>query len=277
MSSESSTEIFFLKIFKIVILAFMSLALIITIGSLFYAAYEYSQKPKEPAPAKTAPVETVNIDEFIKGIQESKKSEEAPKDEDKDTTTETPKQEKSLTKKYQNEAKELLACLKSFDTNVKRPSNIDEDGIRQWLQRNADNSSKDRGQPWATESVKYNCAVISTQQVIEYAAKKQDASIINLSARFHIEKWDEIKDRIAQFNHEEQLRIKSERDAEEQRVFLAKANALSLLIIAASVFGIFMLLALYLIISAIESNLRNINQSIKSSKLDNFNKENLVE
>ena len=47
MNTENSTEIFFLKIFKFVILAFMGLALLITVGSLIYAAIQYSQKAKE--------------------------------------------------------------------------------------------------------------------------------------------------------------------------------------------------------------------------------------
>lgn len=277
MSTENNTEIFFLKIFKFVILAFMGLALLTTIGSLIYAAIEYSQKPKEPEPAKTAPAETVNVDDFLKKIQQTKKVEEAPKEETEEMPAEEPKQEKPTTKKFLNEAKELSACIKAFDTKVKHASGTDEEGIRQWFQRNAEERNRDRGQSWVTDSVKFNCAVLANQQIIDFAIKKPDVKLIGESSFYHIEKWDEIKRKVADFNRKEQDRIESERADEEARVLAAKTRAFFVLVIAGSAFGIFMLLALYLIFSAIESNLRSINDNIKSFKSTELKHETVIE
>ncbi len=266
MSTDNSTEVFFLKIFKFVILAIMSLALITTIGALIYAAIEYSQKPKEPAPAKTAPAATVNVEDFLKKIQQSKKVEPPPKEEPEDAPAEEPKQEKPVEKKYLTEARQLFACTKEFDAKTKQNTSIDEEGARQWLQRNADDRKHDRGQAWVTDSVKFNCAVLSNQQIIEFVKKKPEIKLLMESTFYHLEIWDEIKNNIAEFNQSEQERIESERREEEARVFAAKTRAVFVLAVAGGAFGIFMLLALYLIFSAVESNLRRISESIESFK-----------
>jgi len=268
-TNNNSTEVFFLKLFKFVILTIMGLALLTTIGALIYAAIEYSQKPKEPAPAKTAPAESVNIDDFLKKIQQSKKVETPPPNEDaEDAKPEEPKQEKPSEKKFLNEAKQLLACSKEFDSKTKQNTGVDEEGIRLWFQRNADDHKHERGQAWVTDSVKFNCSVLGNQQIIEFAKKKPEIKLLMESSFYHIEKWDEIKNKIAEFNRNEEERIESERREEEARVFAAKARAIVVLAVAGGAFGLFMLLALYLIFSAIESNLRNINENIEKFKSD---------
>ena len=266
MSTDNNTEVFFLKIFKFVILTIMGLALITTIGALIYAAIEYTQKPKEPAPAKTAPAATVNVEDFLKKIQQSKKVEAPPKEEPEDPTVEEPKQEKPVEKKYLNEARQLLACAKEFDSKSKQNTSVDEEGIRLWLQRNADDRKHERGQAWVTDSVKFNCAVLSNQQVIEFIKKKPEIKLLMESSSYHIEAWDEIILNIAEFNQNEEARIENERNEEQARVFAAKTRAFFVLAIAGGAFGVFMLLALYLIFSAIESNLRRISESMQSSK-----------
>jgi len=275
LNTENTTEIFFLKLFKFVILAIMGLALLTTIGALIYAAIEYSQKPKEPAPAKTAPAETVNIDDFLKKIQQVKKVEQPPVEESPEPTAEQPKQEKPAEKKYLNEARQLLACTKEFEVKAKQNSAVDEEGIRQWFQRNAEDRKHERGQAWVTDSVKFNCSVLGNQQIIEFAKKKPEVKLLMESSFYHIEKWDEIKLKIAEFNRSEEERIESERREEEARVFAAKARAFFILAIAGGAFGIFMLLALYLIFSAIESNLRNINENIEKFKIDSASERNI--
>ena len=275
MSTENTTEIFFLKIFKFVILAIMGLALLTTIGALIYAAIEYSQKPKEPVAAKTAPAESVNIDEFLKKIQQVKKVEPTPEEDSPEPTPEQPKQEKPAEKKYLNDARQLLACTKDFEVKAKQNSAVDEEGIRQWLQRNADDRKHERGQPWVTDSVKFNCSVLANQQVIEFIKKNPDIKLLMESTFYHLAKWDEIKNNIAEFNRNEEERIESERREEEARVFAAKSRAFFILAIAGGAFGVFMLLALYLIFSAIESNLRKISDNIEKFKTDSTSETNI--
>jgi len=51
MAPVKSIEEFFLRIFKVTVLLIMGLALIAILFFVATAAYEYSQTPKEPAPA----------------------------------------------------------------------------------------------------------------------------------------------------------------------------------------------------------------------------------
>lgn len=267
MSSHNTTEEFFLKIFKSVILAIMSLALIVTIGSLIYSAFEYLQTPKEPAPAKTAPTETVNLDKFINQITpQPKKAEEPPKSEEEQTPEEQPKQEKPTVKKYLTESKQILTCASQFDEKTKNIYAYNDEGLRDFLTRNADSTKFDRGQPWVTDLVKFECSVLANAQIVEIKKKNPDLKILDASIFYHMRAWDEIKQRVAEFDKDEEDRINSERREEESRVFAAKAKALGVLIVAASAFGVFMLLALYLIISAIESNLRRISDNVEEYK-----------
>ena len=267
MSSHNTTEEFFLKIFKSVILAIMSIALIVTIGSLIYSAFEYLQTPKEPAPAKTAPAETVNLDDFINQIKpQPKKAEESPKSDEEQTPEEQPKQEKPSVKKYLTESQQILICAAKFDAKTNNMNAYNIEVLLNYLARNADSTRFDRGQPWVTDLAKFECSVFANAQIIELKKKNSDLNILDASIYYHIRAWDEIKKRVAQFNKDEEDRINSERAEEESRVFAAKAKALGVLIVAASAFGVFMLLALYLIISAIESNLRRLSDNVEEYK-----------
>ena len=74
-----------------------------------------------------------------------------------------------------------------------------------------------------------------------------------------------MKEEAAKFDQDEQDRVKTEEQEENIRVAMSKEAAKISLLVAAGAFGLFMALALYLIISAIESNLRKINLSIVKS------------
>ena len=73
-----------------------------------------------------------------------------------------------------------------------------------------------------------------------------------------------MKEEAAKFEQDEQDRVNQEEREENSRVALSKEAAKFSLLVAAGAFGLFMALALYLIISAIESNLRKINLSIRN-------------
>jgi len=271
MSTKQSTEVLFLNIFKFVVLAIMGLALIVTVGALIFAGIEYSKKAVEPAPAKTAPAETIDLQDFLKQLQPTKPGQTPMQDEASEKRQEESSQGKADEKKYLNDAKKLNECYKEFENKVEQNVVIEEENLRRWLQSTADNKKYERGQPWVTDMVRFNCAVFANQQVIDLVKTRPEVKILSESTGYHLERWDEIKNNVKEFNRGEQERITEERNAEEARILAAKAQAVLLLIAAGSAFGIFMVLALYLIFSAIESNLRRISESlsdVKRSKLE---------
>ncbi len=258
-----SAEEFFLKIFKFVVLAVMGLAVLVTAGGLLYSAFQYAQSPKEPLPAKTAPAQSVNIDEFLNQLKPKPQSQPTQRDEEK-SDEEPSAPVKPAAPKYSEEAKQIFNCAK--DSNLKAgrevPNDRLVDNIREYLNSNA--VRKNRGDAWVTDSAKFTCSVLSNAEVIALKKKSAELQVLGPAIQFHLQKWDEIQNDIAQFDREEQQRINSEIRDEEIRVMMAKTKAFTALIAAGIAFAIFMALALYLIISAIESNLRNINQSIQS-------------
>ena len=79
---------------------------------------------------------------------------------------------------------------------------------------------------------------------------------------FHLKAWDALRAKEQKFNDDEENRVTQEEATELERVAASKAKALFTLMVAAGSFGLFMAIALYLIIAAIETNLRNINTNL---------------
>ena len=264
MSNQTSTtEEIFLKFFKFIILTVMSLTLICVVVSLIFSVYQYSQTPKVPSPAQKAPIKTVDINELLKQLKpDVPKQEESSKGKEK--KDESPP--KTLDIKYKEEAKKIIEC----DVESNKQAKIIENEVgnnriedfRKQLQRIADDKIADRGLPFVTDLVKVSCAIYLHSQVIEYRKANGDSDIFPDAVNFHIKAWDALKEEAAKFDQDEQDRVKTEEQEENIRVAMSKEAAKISLLVAAGAFGLFMALALYLIISAIESNLRKINLSI---------------
>ena len=261
----STTEEIFLKFFKFIILTVMSLTLLCVAGAIVFSIYQYSQSPKAPAPAQKAPVKTVNVDEFLKQLKPEAPKQEAPIENEEPKVEPQPK---PLSVKYKEEAKKIFGCDVDSNKQAKLSNpDVGEDRIeafRKELQRIADNKNSDRGQPFVTDLVKVSCAILLHSQVIEYRKAHLDADIFPDSINFYIKAWDTLKEEAAKFEQDEQDRVNQEEREENSRVALSKEAAKFSLLVAAGAFGLFMALALYLIISAIESNLRKINLSIRN-------------
>jgi hypothetical protein len=260
------TEELFLKIFKYIVLGVMALAMLGTICGLLYSGFQSLQSPKEPAPAKVAPKETINVEDFLKQLkpkaaQQQEKSEE---ESDKEEAQQPPA--KPSKPPFEVEAAKLAGCAK--ESNAKSgwdpvPDALNEN-LRQFLETRS--NFRNRGQEWVDSLVTFACAAMLHNEVIAYKKANKGVSILGPAMTFHIKSWDQIQDNIEAFNRDEERRINSERTEKMIRVGIAKEKATNALIFAGITFSIFMALALYLIIAAIESNLRNINESIQEFK-----------
>jgi hypothetical protein len=242
----------------------MSLTLLCVAGALIFSAYQYTQSPKAPVPAQKAPAKTVNVDEFLKQLKPDAPKQEAPIE---NAEPKVEPQAKPDAVNYREEAKKIFGCDIDSNKQAKVPNiEVGEEKIesfRKELQRIADNKRFDRGQPFVSDLVKVSCAIYLHSQVIEYRKKHHDSDIFPDAINFHIKAWDTLKEEAAKFEQDEQDRVKQEERDENIRVALSKEAAKFSLIVAAGAFGLFMALALYLIISAIESNLRKINSNIE--------------
>jgi hypothetical protein len=107
----------------------------------------------------------------------------------------------------------------------------------------------------------FTCSALKDNELIALKKVGKVGQVFRAVMYFHKSAWDEIQTRRITFEQKEQARVISETQAEQARVVAAKAKALGLLMAAGAAFALFMLLALYLILSKIEYNLRGIYQN----------------
>lgn len=253
-----------MKIFKFVIMVLMGLSLLGSIIALVVGLFFLTATPKEPEPAKPAPQREVNIDEFLNQLDKQK---EAPKEEEKKVE---PPTQKPLTYKYLEDARKIMACLN--DSNKKAELNLsaftDEaiEDFRGNLERIADAPRQDRSQPYVTDAARVVCLILGHEKVISLRSKNKELRVFVPAVNFHLQKWDEIKDEARKFELAEKARVVAQRNAEELRAEIARQRGLNILIGAGAAFALFMAIALYLIIAAMESHLRSISMNLQLSR-----------
>jgi hypothetical protein len=254
-------EELFLKIFKVVILVVMGLGLILAIGLSLYSASLYFQTPKKPAPAQAAPAEEVSVDKLLKQL----KPEEAPKQEEKQAPSESPKAQAPQALKYLEEVTALYRCSIEFakavgaqvdETDAAAASRTTEE-YRSQLENLADSNDL-RGPAYVKDAVKFTCAVLKNQQVIALRKENKVSGVFLKILNFHLREWDRIQQDKVKFEREEGIRIAKEEAEEEARVMGAKIQALTMIAAAGIAFAVFMIIALYLIFAKIETNLRRL-------------------
>lgn len=260
MSISTNTEQLFLKISKIVVISLMGLSLVLSLVALVAGAWFMAAVPKQPQAAKAAPKNEVSIDDFFKQLDK-----EVPKQEEKKAE---PPAEKAVPAKYLEETRKILSCVTESNSaskvNSAPFSNDAVDDFRKDLQRVADASSG-RGQPYVTDAVRVICAIMLHEKVVAFRVKNSEARVFIPAVNFHLGKWDELKAATLQFVANEDQRVLREERAEESRVDEVRSKGKNILLAAAAAFGLFMTIALYLIIAAIESHMRRISSVLQET------------
>jgi len=264
MASTKVVEEFFLRIFKVTVLLFMGLALIAIVFFVATAGYQYSQSPKDPAPAQKAPEKVISLDDLKAYLIEAEKR--------KNSKEEAPKQrpgDHKASLQFQENATKLFRCSGKFAEDVGADVEKGDDAqklenLRAGIEGAAE--SPFRGEPWVKAAVDFTCNVLADNSIIALKKEKKIGSVFLPTLNFHTSAWDKIQTDKRQFEQSEQQRVAAERASEAMRVGLAKASAITHLIAAGSAFGLFMLLALYLLGAKVESDLRDINDAIRQAR-----------
>jgi hypothetical protein len=257
------TEEFFLRIFKVTVLFIMALALVAVLILLVTSVYQYSQTPKEPAPAQKAIVKEISIDDLRNFLIEKEKQ-----DSNKDVV---PKQQvgRQTSLRFLEEATVLFRCAIEFGkksgeemvgTNDAENARLLED-FRGRIERTSEGTL--RGEPWVKAAQAFVCMVLADSSIIALKKEQKVKKVFSPVLEFHVKTWDRIQSDKIKFEQQEENRVASERNAESLRVMKAKAFALTCLIAAVSAFALFMILALYLLVAKIETNLRDINDTLR--------------
>lgn len=264
-----SIEELFLKIFKVTVLLVMAMALLAIVVLLATAAYQNSQAPKEPAPAQKAPVREIGMEDLKRFLIEKEK-----RDSNKGEAAKQQPAGRPTSLRFQEEATVLYRCLGEFGKKVDAEVADVNDAVnaqrlqdlRGNIERWADGSSL-RGEPWVKTVVAFTCMALADNGIVQLKKEQKVKSVFYPVIEFHIGAWDAIQAEKVKFEQREENRVTSERGAESRRVAEAKAFAITCAIAAASAFGLFMMLALYLLAAKIENDLREINESIRANGL----------
>lgn len=263
-----NTEELFLKIFKVTVLVVMGMALLAIVVLVATAVYQNSQSPKEPTPAQKAPVREIGLEDLKRFLIEKEKRDSNKGDAAKQPT------ERPTSLRFQEEATALFRCSDEFGKKVGVEIEEANDAVnaqrlqalRGNIERGADGSPL-RGEPWVKAVVAFTCMALADNAIIELKKEQKVKTVFYPVIEFHVAAWDAIQSEKVEFEQREKNRVASERTAEALRVAEAKALAIACLIAAVSAFGLFMLLALYLLAAKIENDLREINESIRAGGL----------
>ena len=264
-----STEELFLGIFKGIMLAVLGLSLLASAGALVFAAYEYLQSPEAVEPAKKVDDKAINSSDFLQQINAAPKV-EAKNEGDGEgaaagvAAADTKSRAEPM--KYREEARKMIACARELasKSGLDGPNYSDEseESFRSALQHAADDSGKDRGLPYVGDALKVVCALLGHEQVLAYRKANAHEDILGRIVSFHVKAWDRMKEEVHKFEREEEARVKEAREREDLRIVQARATAYASLVAAGVAFGVFLVAALYLLMGAVESNLRYINRNL---------------
>ena len=254
------TEEFFLKIFKVAILFFMALALVAVIILGLNVVIQGTKSAHAPAPAQKAPEKDVNLEDLKKFLL---------KDDAKNTPApESAPKSAAPTLSYLEEATQLYRCSVEFGKKVGAETDAEDNAsaaqrvelLRADIESHA--SAGHRGQPWVKSLAQFTCAALADPAIIAMRKEGKVKSVFIPVLNFHMSAWDGIQDEKSRFEQAERDRVEKERMEEELRIAEARASAVFSATAAGAAFGIFMLLALYLLGAKIETNLRGIDQSL---------------
>jgi hypothetical protein len=260
-SKINKIEELYLKIFKIVILAVLSLTLFVSVVMILKSASEYFATPVVPEPAKVAPQPSVGIDQFLKELDKKEVPvPNEPKAEPTETVKPEVKKDTSLDDMVEKYVGNIWLYTDSYQKACQSPIQSTKDEfmkgfpkriIREWFNV--------YGKTFAESQDNFEKMLLSNQRVIQICKEKQGkAGILFRSLDWHRDQWVKQLNEGEAFEKKEAIRVAAFERAEERRVALKKEDAYVSLVTAAIAFGIFMSLALLLIFSKIESNLRNI-------------------
>lgn len=255
-------EVAYLKIFKIIVIIILTVALFISLYTLIKGTGEMFATPKDPSPPKTAPAPSISIDKFIEQIEPKKEAPQTPLEQNqeqpikKEVKTNPDKQLDDMTTAYVNK---LFTYLEGFQKScgVKDPvdktsfdKNFPKHIVKQWF--------KDFGVTFADSQDAFEKGVLSNQKVIKICKDAEGkGGIFYKSLDWHKDVWIAQLNEGRKFESKEEARYEREKAQEIARADMKRAQAMATLYMSLVSFGVFISLALLLIFSKIETNLRD--------------------
>lgn len=259
----------YLKYFKGVVVVVMTFVLIALLVFLGLAGMSFMQKPVAPTAERAAPEKQVDFSEFVKYLLEREKQKKQEDDRQKrgDNVQFVSSSAAAPTVKYLEHATQFYRCTEKFHKMSSEqvpvvPTEEINKRIEQYRQNIEANIDKPYlGEIWLVDFLKFSCSILENPELI---ALKKEGKFTSLPIfAFHSSTFAAIRKEKLQFEDREKQRILVETAAEEARVLAERVRGSFFLSVAGASFSALFALAVFLILSRIESNLADIGQSLR--------------
>jgi len=266
-----NTASWYLKYFKGAVVVVMTLVLCLLLLFLGLAGMSYLEKPVAPAAVKPAPEKQVDFDAFVNFILEREKQKKMEDERNKrgSDVQLVPSNTAAPTVKYLEQATQFYRCIEEFDkASSEQVQVVSTDGANKRIEeyRQLIESYIGRqflGEAWLVDFLKFSCTALKNPALV---TQKKEGKITSIPIFvFHSSVYAAIQEEKTRFEQGERLRVATETAEEELRITAARIQGSMFLALAGSAFATLFALALFLILSRIESNLANIAQSLQNS------------
>lgn len=272
-SISISTGDFFVKIVNGFILFSMGLAILITILALTYGGYSFSQREVVPdndnSPMPTQ--EDVKSDMFIEAMKKALK-ELKSNNEDPNTkiTSETIK-EQPKPPLHIEAATKIHYCTDEFSISIgqqlqslsQEDKNLQIEVIRKRLAERSSNLE------WAESLSQFVCKALKNNEIIGARKENSKISILMPLIDYHYIQWSKNKQTYIRAIEARDSAFRNRIIEEQARIENAHKLGLYSLYIAGACFGLFISLAIYLVILRIDTSLRSMSNSLETRLSDN--------
>jgi len=247
-----------LSIFKIVVIALLSLTLIVVLGLLLKGVIDYTEKPdtpkpiQQPSPKKDPPQIGVESNQFLDQF--------LPKQP-------VPEQTDPLEKIVSEYIDKLWEHFNAYQKQCESPVLVDKKTFESTLPKQAFKQlAKQYGEAFLNSQNQFAKDVLGNQKLVSFCIEKKGKSGVFLALlNWHLDEWerqvkrnkkfiaDEEK-RIAQFEYDEKNRISEFNLKENIRLEIQKNDAMKKFWAALFGYGLFISLAILLIFARIAHN-----------------------
>jgi len=254
----------YLRLFKYVILAVLSIALLTSLICVVMGSRAFFATEDQPTPAQTAPKPSVDINKFLNSFDEKPTPVPVKHTSSQNNNSKHVNNEQVIDEMVDNYRLNLWGYVDGYQKACNLPKQIDEATFmkkfpkvffKDWFRA--------YGKDFAESQDAFEKTLLSNPRVIELGKNNPKYSVLMISLYWHANEWEKAVEKSRTFERNENIRVATFIAKEKTRVYLLRSGAMHLLITALSAFGIFMALVLVLIFSKIETDLMEIRDLMK--------------
>jgi hypothetical protein len=254
-----------LQIFKFIIIGVLSIALIVSVVFVLKGARDYFATAQQPAPAKAAPKPSVDVSKFLNFLDEKPTPSPVKNNTNRTENRTRTNVDQALDDLVDANVLKLWGYVDGFQKACQFPKQLDQEAFINKFPRNIFKEWFGLyGKDFADSQDAFEKAIFSNATAIQFGKENPRISVLMISLNWHEREWEKEVRKAKVLEQSEERRVAAFTAAENARVLLVRTGAVSSFMTALTAFGVFMVLALLLIFSKIETDLMEIRDLMKT-------------